>query len=67
MIYIIHGKKENKAFCSPADNVEFLKNGKIYCRDIKCNRYDFYSKDEIVQNPTFTGRECLGYKEILLR
>lgn len=28
MIYIIHGKKGDKAFCSPADNVKFLKVGK---------------------------------------
>lgn len=67
MIYIIRGKKGDKAFCSPADNVKFLKSGKIYCRDIRSNRYEVYSRDEIVQNPTFTGRECLGYKEILLK
>ncbi len=65
MMYKIFARKDNKAFCYPVDNVEKTTNG-YYFRDLKDNAFHSCSKDEIVENPTFTGRECFGYKEIVL-
>ena len=65
MMYKIFARKDNKAFCYAVDNVEETKNG-YYFRDIKNNAFYGCSKDQIVENPTFTGREFHGYKEIVL-
>lgn len=66
MMYKIFGKKENKAFCYPVDSVEENHNGGYSFRDTKDNTYHNCSKNEIVENPIFTGREFNGLKEIVL-
>lgn len=66
MFYKILGKKENKAFCYPVDNVQESINNGYSFRDLKDNTFHFCAKDEIVENPIFTGKKCLGYQEIVL-
>ena len=65
MMYKIYGRKENKAFCYEVDNVEENHNGGYSFRDIKDNTFHNCGKDEIVENPTFTGKVFHGLKEII--
>lgn len=66
MMYKILGKKGNKAFCYPVDNVKESANNGYSFRDLKDNTFHCCSKNEIVKNPVFTGKECFGLKEIIL-
>ena len=64
MMYKIFARKDNKAFCYAVDNVEETTNG-YYFRDIKIMRLWLLKRSDC-GNPTFTGREFHGYKEIVL-
>ena len=67
-MYKIFARKENKAFCYSVDSVEpsIIVDDAYSYRDLKDNTFHTCSKDAIVENPTFTGREFHGYKEIVL-
>ena len=66
MMYKIYGRKGNKAFCYEVDSVEENHNGGYSFRDVKNNTFHNCGKDEIIENPTFTGKVFHGLKEIIL-
>lgn len=65
MMYKIYGRKNNKGFCYLVDDVRENQNGGYSFRDTKDNSYHNCGKNEIIENPTFTGREFHGLKEII--
>ena len=62
----IYGKKNNKGFCYPVDEVVENNNGGYSFRDKKDNSYHNCNKDEIIEDPVFTGIKFQGLKQFVL-